>query len=162
MDIDIQWSLDRGTPYTADTLLPPAVHTQYHCILGHHAMYTTTDCSCRTRVEGAGTLSDTEAAAALDTCVRQLAGRYDPKNGGFGDAPKFPRPSEINALLCDHLRCTAGNATVEARTLLPSTALRVLATNTLVANPGSYAGVKRLIDMTRLGITYGVALVWAG
>ena len=67
--------------------------------------------------ESGGTLSDTEAAAALDKCVRQLAGRYDPVNGGFGDAPKFPRPSEINALLCDHLRCTAGNATVEARAL---------------------------------------------
>jgi len=72
--------------------------------------------------ESSDTLSDTEAAAALDKCVRQLAGRYDPKNGGFGDAPKFPRPSEINALLCDHLRCTAGNATVEARALFkPST-----------------------------------------
>ena len=60
-------------------------------------------------------LSDTEAAAALDKCTRQLAGRYDAESGGFGGAPKFPRPSELNALLCDHLRCTAGNAAVEAR-----------------------------------------------
>lgn len=33
-----------------------------------------------------------------------LGRRFDPEQGGFGNAPKFPRPAEINALLHDHLR----------------------------------------------------------
>ena len=32
-------------------------------------------------------------AAALDKTVQQFRDAFDPRNGGFGDAPKFPRPS---------------------------------------------------------------------
>ncbi|EFJ48164.1 hypothetical protein VOLCADRAFT_81232 [Volvox carteri f. nagariensis] len=39
------------------------------------------------------------AAAAVDACGHDLARRYDAEYGGFGGAPKFPRPSEINLLL---------------------------------------------------------------
>jgi uncharacterized protein YyaL (SSP411 family) len=51
-----------------------------------------------------GEISDQTALAALDSCAHMLGRRFDPKQGGFGKAPKFPRPAEINALLHDHLR----------------------------------------------------------
>jgi hypothetical protein len=34
----------------------------------------------------------------------QLTARYDKKRGGFGSAPKFPRPVEINLLFRRHMR----------------------------------------------------------
>lgn len=36
---------------------------------------------------------------ALSLCAEQLAQSYDPKYGGFGSAPKFPRPVEIQLML---------------------------------------------------------------
>ncbi|KAE9460569.1 hypothetical protein C3L33_07581, partial [Rhododendron williamsianum] len=36
---------------------------------------------------------------ALELCAEQLAGSYDSKFGGFGSAPKFPRPVEIQLML---------------------------------------------------------------
>jgi hypothetical protein len=51
-----------------------------------------------------GEISDQTALAALDSCAHMLGRRFDPKQGGFGNAPKFPRPAEINALLHNHLR----------------------------------------------------------
>src|SRR5438552_12287875 len=38
-------------------------------------------------------------AAALHNAARQFQAEYDPKHGGFGGAPKFPRPSEPSFLL---------------------------------------------------------------
>ena len=37
-------------------------------------------------------------AAILDAAYRQLERSYDPKEGGFGNAPKFPRPVTFNFL----------------------------------------------------------------
>jgi len=37
-------------------------------------------------------------AAVLDTAYKQLDRSYDPKEGGFGNAPKFPRPVTLNFL----------------------------------------------------------------
>jgi len=37
-------------------------------------------------------------AAILDAAYRQLERSYDPKEGGFGNAPKFPRPVAFNFL----------------------------------------------------------------
>ncbi len=37
--------------------------------------------------------------AAVSGCARALARSFDPKLGGFGGPPKFPRPSELNLLL---------------------------------------------------------------
>uniref|UniRef100_A0A0E0N7B9 Spermatogenesis-associated protein 20-like TRX domain-containing protein n=1 Tax=Oryza rufipogon TaxID=4529 RepID=A0A0E0N7B9_ORYRU len=34
------------------------------------------------------------AVVSVDNCVEKLAGSYDPKFGGYGSAPKFPRPVE--------------------------------------------------------------------
>ncbi|WVZ05300.1 hypothetical protein V8G54_018646 [Vigna mungo] len=44
-------------------------------------------------------LPDGVPADALRLCSEQLSGSYDPKFGGFGSAPKFPRPVEINLML---------------------------------------------------------------
>jgi uncharacterized protein YyaL (SSP411 family) len=43
----------------------------------------------------------TEALAAT---VRQFQSTFDVRRGGFGDAPKFPRPSELFFLLREHAR----------------------------------------------------------
>ena len=43
----------------------------------------------------------------LDTAVQEFAGAFDRQRGGFGDAPKFPRPSELLFLLREHRRTGA-------------------------------------------------------
>jgi uncharacterized protein YyaL (SSP411 family) len=43
-------------------------------------------------------------AEALDRTVKQFLDAFDPRHGGFGDAPKFPRPSELLFLLREHAR----------------------------------------------------------
>jgi uncharacterized protein len=42
--------------------------------------------------------------AALARAVAQFEQSFDTKRGGFGDAPKFPRPSELLFLLREHVR----------------------------------------------------------
>jgi uncharacterized protein YyaL (SSP411 family) len=49
------------------------------------------------------------AAAALDEGVRQFAAGFDERRGGFGDAPKFPRPSELLFLLREYARTGSRN-----------------------------------------------------
>eukprot|EP00208_Stichococcus_sp_RCC1054_P002857 CAMPEP_0206140746 /NCGR_PEP_ID=MMETSP1473-20131121/10535_1 /ASSEMBLY_ACC=CAM_ASM_001109 /TAXON_ID=1461547 /ORGANISM="Stichococcus sp, Strain RCC1054" /LENGTH=783 /DNA_ID=CAMNT_0053535017 /DNA_START=195 /DNA_END=2546 /DNA_ORIENTATION=+ len=51
-------------------------------------------------------VSDEGAARRLDACSHLLSQRFDDRRGGFGRAPKFPRPAEINALLANHIRCS--------------------------------------------------------
>ncbi len=43
-------------------------------------------------------------AAVLDTAVRDFAGAFDARRGGFGNAPKFPRPSELLFLMREQVR----------------------------------------------------------
>jgi uncharacterized protein YyaL (SSP411 family) len=43
-------------------------------------------------------------ADALVRTVTQFQEAFDPRHGGFGDAPKFPRPSELLFLLREHAR----------------------------------------------------------
>ena len=43
-------------------------------------------------------------ADVLGALVGSLAERFDPEQGGFGGAPKFPRPSYVEALLVHHVR----------------------------------------------------------
>ncbi len=52
-------------------------------------------------------------AIALDGATRDLLGSYDRRNGGFGGAPKFPRPSELLFLLREHRR-TGGRPPLDA------------------------------------------------
>jgi len=47
------------------------------------------------------------AADALDEAVEQYQQTFDRRRGGFGDAPKFPRPSELLFLLREHARTGA-------------------------------------------------------
>jgi uncharacterized protein YyaL (SSP411 family) len=48
-----------------------------------------------------GELAFDDVLAAL---VGSLGERFDPEHGGFGGAPKFPRPSYVEALLVHHVR----------------------------------------------------------
>ena len=56
------------------------------------------------RTPGEATLAGVDA---LDDAVAQSAAVFDAANGGFGDAPKFPRPSELLFLLREHARRAA-------------------------------------------------------
>ena len=49
-------------------------------------------------------------ADALDAGVEQFQTAFDRRHGGFGDAPKFPRPSELLFLLREHARRRAAPA----------------------------------------------------
>src|SRR3954470_24057329 len=50
------------------------------------------------------------AAAALAEGVRQFATSFDARRGGFGDAPKFPRPTELLFLLREFARTGSTDA----------------------------------------------------
>jgi uncharacterized protein len=62
------------------------------------------------------------AAGVLDQGVRQFAAAFDAQRGGFGDAPKFPRPSELLFLLREYAR----TGSTEARDMVLVT-LRAMA-----------------------------------
>jgi uncharacterized protein YyaL (SSP411 family) len=53
------------------------------------------------RVEGGGSVPGPEA---LDKAVAEFSVAFDRRRGGFGNAPKFPRPSELTFLLREHAR----------------------------------------------------------
>ncbi|HEV3059275.1 MAG TPA: thioredoxin domain-containing protein [Vicinamibacterales bacterium] len=48
-------------------------------------------------------------ADALARAVDQFKQSFDARHGGFGDAPKFPRPSELLFLLREHARARAAD-----------------------------------------------------
>jgi hypothetical protein len=48
--------------------------------------------------QSAGKVEGKVDAAILETAHRQIDRSYDPKEGGFGNAPKFPRPVTLNFL----------------------------------------------------------------
>ena len=52
---------------------------------------------------GSASSSRTLAETAVAACSAALAERFDANRGGFGSAPKFPRPCELNLLLVYHL-----------------------------------------------------------
>jgi uncharacterized protein YyaL (SSP411 family) len=54
-------------------------------------------------VEGGGG-RQVPPAAILDRAVAEFAAAFDARRGGFGNAPKFPRPSELLFLLREHAR----------------------------------------------------------
>ena len=60
----------------------------------------------RLRAVATGAHAETEVGepAALDTAVAQFQAAFDRRLGGFGQAPKFPRPSELLFLLREHAR----------------------------------------------------------
>jgi uncharacterized protein YyaL (SSP411 family) len=60
--------------------------------------------------------------AAVHGCAKSLMKGYDPKLGGFGGPPKFPRPSEVNLLL----RAATEQVTVDPVDRLASRAKRTV------------------------------------
>src|SRR4051812_7338473 len=58
-------------------------------------------------MEEAAPASSVPAAAALERTVQQFRDAFDARSGGVGDAPKFPRPSELLFLLREHARAAA-------------------------------------------------------
>src|SRR5437016_4617169 len=53
-------------------------------------------------------------AAILEAAYKQLDRSYDPKEGGFGNAPKFPRPVTVNFLTRFYARDPKGDADKQA------------------------------------------------
>src|SRR6201988_4818990 len=76
---------------------------------GERGKVTESDDALTSQLRAAGATSSgpIPGADALDRTVRQFAASFDARYGGFGDAPKFPRPSELLFLLREHAR-TAG------------------------------------------------------
>ncbi len=76
---------------------------------------------------GGGGESEVATAAALDTAVEQFQMAFDRRRGGFGDAPKFPRPSELLFLLREHARRSGTGAAPQAPLLMATETLRAMA-----------------------------------
>jgi uncharacterized protein YyaL (SSP411 family) len=74
-------------------------------------------------MEQAAPSADVPGVAALEQTVQQFRQAFDPRNGGFGDAPKFPRPSELLFLLREHARAAAPQAAEMALRTLRAMAL---------------------------------------
>ena len=58
------------------------------------------------------------SAGLLDAAARALSRSYDPVNGGFGDAPKFPHPMDLRFLLRHHKRAANPHSLHVARQTL--------------------------------------------
>jgi len=43
--------------------------------------------------------------AVIDTIVQSALKMFDPQNGGFGSAPKFPHPAGLDLLIGEYVRC---------------------------------------------------------
>lgn len=63
-------------------------------------------------------LADGIPQQALHLCAEQLAGNYDPEYGGFGSAPKFPRPVEIQLMLYHYKKLEESGKSGEANEVL--------------------------------------------
>jgi uncharacterized protein YyaL (SSP411 family) len=64
---------------------------------------------------------------ALDVGVEQFQMAFDPRRGGFGEAPKFPRPSELLFLLREYARRRQAGAGPQAPLLMVTDTLRAMA-----------------------------------
>ena len=67
-------------------------------------------------IERPAATTDMPAAAALDRIATQFRDTFDHVHGGFGGAPKFPRPCELLFLLREFAR--TGNADARSMTLV--------------------------------------------
>jgi uncharacterized protein len=66
-------------------------------------------------------------ADALDAAVEEFQKGFDTRYGGFGEAPKFPRPSELLFLLREHARRVASGRNAQAPLLMAGETLRAMA-----------------------------------
>ena len=64
---------------------------------------------------------------ALDVGVEQYQMTFDTRHAGFGDAPKFPRPSELLFLLREHARRLARGTSAQPPLRMASETLRAMA-----------------------------------
>jgi uncharacterized protein YyaL (SSP411 family) len=64
---------------------------------------------------------------ALDVAVEQFQMAFDRRHGGFGEAPKFPRPSELLFLLREHARRAVSGVSAQAPLLMVTDTLRAMA-----------------------------------
>jgi uncharacterized protein YyaL (SSP411 family) len=64
---------------------------------------------------------------SLDIAVEQFQRVHDARRGGFGDAPKFPRPSELLFLLREHARRSAAGVAPDAPLAMATGTLRAMA-----------------------------------
>jgi uncharacterized protein YyaL (SSP411 family) len=71
-----------------------------------------------TRAESFAGAAGTFDAAIVDRIVDSIVDRYDPQNGGFSRAPKFPHPSALDLLLD---RCQASGVAANLKTVAQST-----------------------------------------
>jgi uncharacterized protein YyaL (SSP411 family) len=78
---------------------------------------------------GAGSRSEGQVADAdaLDQAIEQFQMSFDRRQGGFGDAPKFPRPSELLFLLREHARRSSGGRGAQAPLFMVTETLRAMA-----------------------------------
>src|SRR4029453_16770886 len=132
-------------PFYGGTYFPPASRwgrPGFSDLLGELARVWKTE---RTRVEGAATEllqrlrmvtatdgsqsveSELAPADSLDVAVDQFQRAFDRRRGGFGDAPKFPRPSELLFLLREHARRKAIGRSSESPLLMATETLRAMA-----------------------------------
>src|SRR5262245_8144409 len=61
----------------------------------------------RLRATGAAAGSGVPGVDVLDRAVTEFRATFDARRGGFGNAPKFPRPSELMFLFRQHARTGA-------------------------------------------------------
>jgi hypothetical protein len=73
---------------------------------------------------GESTVAD---ADALDVAVEQYQRAFDHRLGGFGEAPKFPRPSELLFLLRAYARRGAAGGSAQAPLRMVTDTLRAMA-----------------------------------
>ena len=113
------WLTPDLKPFYGGTYFPPDVEVGTARVCRHPAGDRTRLAAERDKVDAVRRLGDRAAASrwsrrrrprtcpstdALARTVAQFRRRFDARHGGFGDAPKFPRPSELLFLLREHAR----------------------------------------------------------
>ena len=88
----------------------------------HDRLKKVTNTGERSRAESAIAGTD-----ALDVGIEQFQMTFDRRRGGFGEAPKFPRPSELLFLLREHARRTAEGSGAQAPLLMVTDTLKAMA-----------------------------------
>jgi uncharacterized protein YyaL (SSP411 family) len=64
---------------------------------------------------------------SLDVAIAQFQMAFDRRHGGFGEAPKFPRPAELLFLLREHARRRIKGRAAQAPLLMATETLRAMA-----------------------------------
>ena len=80
-----------------------------------------------TERDGGGGAAGVPGTEVLDLGVDQYQRTFDPRFGGFGDAPKFPRPSELLFLMREHARTRGEGGRGEAALGMAVETLRAMA-----------------------------------